>query len=128
MNSVFFCIDFSLWYYTTAIRNILSLWMNAMWFITHFFSIPLLTKTLFAPWKRMTDVYRREGVEELLATFVMNVMSRVLGTTVRLSILACGVVSLVLGVGMLFVILAVWVVLPVISVYLILYGVTLLLI
>ncbi len=125
MNSVFFCVDFSLWYYTTAIRNILSLWMNAMWFVTHFFSIPLLTKTLFAPWKRMTDEYRRTGIEEILATFIMNVMSRVFGATVRLFILACGIVSLLVTTLMLFVVVATWVVLPVVSAYLILYGVTL---
>lgn len=128
MNSVFFCFDFSLWYYTTAIRNILSLWMNAMWFVTHFFSIPLLAKTLFAPWKRMTDEYHRTGIEDIIATFIMNVMSRVFGAMVRLCILACGVFSLVCTTCMLFVTLAVWVVLPVVSAYFIVYGVTLFLI
>ena len=98
MSSVAFVVDFSLWYYSRAFYGIVSVWMNLMWFVTHFFSIPLLLKTLFAPWKRMTDSSHHAGLEDLLATIVMNIMTRIFGAIIRMCIILNGLFVLVLGV------------------------------
>jgi hypothetical protein len=118
-------LDFSFWYYTRAFRDIFAVWLNFMWFIVHFFSIPLLLRTLFAPWKRITDESRPKGIEDFFATHLMNAMSRVLGAVVRVIVIACGVLFLLIGTFLLFFVLALWVCLPVVSLAGFFYGVVL---
>lgn len=38
------------WHYTDALRNIWGILTNFVWFFYNFFSVPLLLKTLIAPW------------------------------------------------------------------------------
>lgn len=123
MSSVAFVVDFSLWYYSRAFYGIVSVWMNLMWFVTHFFSIPLLLKTLFAPWKRMTDSSHHAGLEDLLATIVMNIMTRIFGAIIRMCIILIGLFVLVLGVVALCVVVLSWAILPLLLLYSMLYGV-----
>ena len=125
MSGTFMLLDFSFWYYTRAFRDIFAVWFNFMWFIVHFFSIPLLLRTLFAPWKRITDESRPKSIEDFLATHLMNVMSRVLGAMARVAVIACGVLFLFIGILALFFVLALWVCLPVVSLAGFFYGVVL---
>ena len=114
------------WYYTRAFRDTLNVWDNLMWFAIHFFSIPLLMRTLFAPWKRMTDEYHRTGFEDILETFLMNMLSRVFGALVRIFFISAGLVFLVVGCLSLLVFLVVWVCMPVLALVSVVYGVALL--
>jgi hypothetical protein len=123
MKESYLILDFVGWYYTRAFRDILAVWSNVMWFLVHFFSIPLLLRTLFSPWKRMTDQYQRTGMEDLFETLVMNMMSRVFGAFVRLLIVGCGIFFLMLGVVSLFVVIVTWVFMPVLTLVSLLYGV-----
>jgi len=125
MSGTFMLLDFSFWYYTRAFRDIFAVWLNFMWFIVHFFSIPLLLRTLFAPWKRITDESRSKSVEDFFATHLMNAMSRVLGALVRVIVIACGVLFLLFGTLALFFVLALWVCLPVASLAGVFYGIVL---
>ena len=47
MTSPLFILDYLSWHYTRAFRDIGSVWLNFMWFILHFFSMPLFLRTLF---------------------------------------------------------------------------------
>jgi hypothetical protein len=126
MKEAYLFLDFPLWYYTGAFRDILGVWLNFMWFIYHFFSMPLLVRTLFSPWRRMTDSYRKGSIEEMLQSVVMNVMSRVFGAIVRLSLLICGAIFLSIGVLGLFIVLALWACTPVLLVIIMARGIALL--
>ncbi len=126
MKDAYLVLDFSVWYYTRAFRDILAVWMNFMWFILHFFSIPLLLRTLFSPWRRMTDSDKRTSIEDFMEAFVMNIMTRIFGAIVRLSIILCGILFLLLGVIALFAVIALWVCLPVLLIMALSTGVTLL--
>ncbi len=127
MQASYFILDFSLWYYTRAFRDILGVWLNFMWFIVHFFSIPLLLRTLFSPWRRMTDAYERKGLESLMTTFVMNIMTRIFGAIVRTTIIVCGLVVLIFGAILLFVTIALWITMPFLVLYSFFYGISILL-
>ncbi len=126
MQSSFALLDFSLWYYTRAFRDILSVWLNFMWFIVHFFSIPLLLRTLFAPWRRMTDEGEHRSVESFMEAFVMNIMTRVFGAITRIIIITIGLTFLVLGVLCLFIALGLWVAMPIVILFAITRGITIL--
>jgi ABC-type multidrug transport system fused ATPase/permease subunit len=126
MSSSFLLMDFFVWYYSAAFRDMFALWLNGMWFIVHFFSIPLLLRTLFAPWRRITDTYRRGSIEDLMETFVMNTMTRIFGAVVRSVIIFIGVVCLLVGSVALILSVLLWVALPVASLFAFIYGVKLL--
>src|SRR4030042_4311029 len=98
-------IVFWRWYYGQAIKDILTAWRNYIIFSLNYFSIPLLLKTLFAPWKR--DITRKpRGFDfgEFFEYFSFNAVSRVIGFFVRLLTVVAGIVFffLVIILGFLF--------------------------
>jgi len=82
------------WHYGQGVREIFQVAGNFLWFVAHFFSFKLLTKTLFAPWKRLGENYN--GGFDLAAfasTFVVNSLMRVVGFITRSVVLIVGFVS-----------------------------------
>lgn len=118
-------LDFIVWYYSKAIIDVLAVWFNFMWFITHFFSMPLLVRTLFSPWKRMTDDSTRRTIEGFFEAIVMNIMSRIFGAIARLSLIVIGLLALCAGVVGLCVVLACWLFSPFLIILSIFYGISL---
>ena len=120
-------VGYFAWHYSVrAFRDIFVVWTNLTWFVTHLFSIPLLLRTLFAPWKRVQEAYRRTGIEDLMETLVLNMLSRIFGAFIRLAIIATGLLALLLSAVMLFVTYAFWLAAPALIPFLFLYGVMLL--
>jgi hypothetical protein len=116
MGNALFIFDYLVWHYSRAFRDIGALWYNLVWFVTHFFSLPLLVRTLISPWKRLSDGYRREGVEKLMETFVFNLMSRVVGFVIRMALILAGLTVLTVLSLSLVVFLMVWLFLPFLAV------------
>ncbi|PJE59103.1 MAG: hypothetical protein COU83_00455 [Candidatus Portnoybacteria bacterium CG10_big_fil_rev_8_21_14_0_10_40_22] len=72
------------WYYAIAPKKILKTWRNVLSFGWNFFSIGLLFKTLFAPWKRdITKSTSGFDPKAWLESLVMNLISRLIGAFVR---------------------------------------------
>ena len=67
--------------------------------IRHYFSFPLLVKTLFSPWKRMMMEDKTPGFDPQIwfQTFTFNLVSRLVGFVVRTVLFFVGVVLIVLG-------------------------------
>lgn len=76
------------WHYSTALREIWGISTNFVWFLYHFFSIPILLKTLVAPWHKLGEKYKK-GFDPgaLLSTFVINTILRVVGFVVRIVVI-----------------------------------------
>lgn len=103
------------WYYTEAIKNILKGWRNFIIFSLEYFSIPLLLKTLFAPWKR--DITRRPrglDVKQLFESLVFNLISRGIGFIVRFLTIWVGILFFFLVIILGAVFFVVWLFLPLI--------------
>jgi hypothetical protein len=101
------------WYYGEAVKNVLAAWMNFIIFALNYFSIPLLLKTLFAPWKRdITRKPRGLDMKKFFDYLVFNLISRGLGFLVRVITILIGIVFLILVVvaGAIFFVL--WLVMP----------------
>lgn len=119
--------DYFLWHYGRAFAEIFKVWMSFLWFTIHFFSIPQLLQSWFAPFKRITE--RRErgfNFEDWLGYIIINLMSRIVGAIMRTILLLTGFASLtiVIIIGVLTYI--VWLALPFIIVGLLVSGVSLL--
>ena len=62
-----------------------------MMFAINFFSVPLLLKTFFAPWRRYKWRYPKGfDVLEFFNTLISNTFSRILGAIVRVVLIIIG--------------------------------------
>lgn len=89
-NNLFY--SWLVWHFKDAPLGILNGWKNFLKFSLDFFSIFPLLKTLFAPWKRISESY--EGLGDLtqsLEAFILNSFSRFLGFLVRSFLILIGV-------------------------------------
>jgi hypothetical protein len=116
------------WYYGEAIKDVLTGWKNYIIFSLNYFSIPLLLKTILAPWKRdITRKPRGFDIKKVFEYIAFNLISRGIGFLVRFFTIIVGIVFflLVLIFGLLFFI--VWLILPFAIVGLFIFAIILLL-
>ena len=84
MNALIFTKDYFSWHYGAALKKGLIIWRNFLWFVAHFFSIGLLFRTLFSPWKRMHEYYGRGfDLGRYFETLIINVIMRLVGFFAR---------------------------------------------
>lgn len=84
-------------------------------------SVPLLLRTLFAPWRRIIT-YGDNSIIEGMKAMVDNAVSRAVGFGVRIIVLLTALLGLV-GLGVAGIVLvALWPALPLISIGLIVWG------
>ncbi len=125
MNSALFVGSYVAWHYGAAFKRMYGIWTNFLWFCYHFFSLPVLLKTFFAPWERMHESYgKRLDPEAIAGAFIVNMLLRLVGMTLRLAVIVVGVAMFVITCigGVLFFIA--WALLPVGLLYLIFFGIT----
>lgn len=118
--------DYTKWHYGEAFKELFHVWFNFLWFIIHFFSLPQLSKSLIAPWKRMTEE-RTKGFdfETFLSYILINLLSRVVGFILRSAVIILGLTLLLLATLTGFSIFLFWVIAPVGIVVLLAFGASL---
>lgn len=85
------------WHYLEAYKEIFVVWRNMSWFVFHYFSLAQLTKTLFAPWKRITEEKRKSwDFEDFAGRVIVNLISRLIGAIMRLVVISVGLICLCL--------------------------------
>lgn len=86
---------FSLWFswqFYEMPKFLLSAWNNYLNFVSNVFSVGLLLKTFFAPWRKYNWSYPK-GLDIIgfLNTFISNVFSRILGAMMRIVLIVAGI-------------------------------------
>ncbi len=115
--------QFVIWYYTAALFNFIKISGDFIWFLYHFFSIPILIPTLFSKWKRIGDVRTRKfDIKDFFSVFIVNSIMRVIGFFIRFFVIITGILSIVLAIAVEMLIFVVWLFLPVIIVALFALG------
>jgi len=116
------------WHYGRAVKGLVGIWKNFIIFVREYYSIPLLLRTLVAPWRR--DITRRPrglDIKKLFESFAFNLISRSIGFFIRSITIIIGFICL-LGVIILGILaLIIWLLLPVILLFFIIKGLLLLL-
>ena len=123
MDIVKFLPNYFFWHYTEAFRNIWGIWTNFLWFTYNFFSLPILARTLFMPWQRLDEEYKKGfDVKEFSETLVVNSLMRIVGISMRLTVILVGSLALVsvvfLGLGA----FLLWALLPLVLIFLLAKG------
>lgn len=128
MSYFFILPSYLTWHYSEAFKDITRVWTNFLWFIFNFFSITILLKTFFSPWRRIQEGRTKEGFhpEDIAEAFVTTTVMRIIGMMLRSFIIIVGllVTLAVFWGGLLF--YAVWMLLPVLVPVSFIYGLSLL--
>ncbi len=105
------------WQFFDMPKNLLVAWGNFLKFNLNYFSIPLLLKTLFSPWRKYKWSYGKGfDIGRFLEVLFSNLISRILGAIMRIFLIVFGIIAevFIIFIG-LFLFLA-WLALPFISI------------
>jgi len=106
-----------LWHYTRGLVDCIKLGFGFVRFFFHFFSIPILLKTFFAPWQKLEERYAKGfDPKKFFSTLVINILMRAVGAIIRLFTIIIGLVALFGACVFSLVMLAFWIILPVLIV------------
>lgn len=125
MMTVPLLIVYIRWHFGTAFQEMYEFWKNLSWFGYHFFSIPLLVKTLFRPIYRINESTAPGtglNLELFFENLTFNVMARVVGFILRLFLIFCGGVYQLIIVIIGPILFLIWLFLPVLLLLLLILG------
>lgn len=106
------------WYLLEMPRRIIDGYVAYAKALTEAFSFLFLLRTLFSPWKSITDAYPTKGfnLEKIAETFAMNCTTRMVGAVIRLGAICAGVIAQALCLAAAAAFLALWLLYPVLLV------------
>ena len=104
------------WWYTDGWRKRVLLVSHRLDGTLDYFSMDLLLKTLFSPYRQISAGKVEGSLEVQLRALVDKLFSRVIGAFIRLIILLVGVITILLTVIIGFLMLVVWALIPLLPV------------
>jgi hypothetical protein len=115
------------WHYTRAINEFWHVAKNLLWFTVNFFSLTQLIRSLFSPFRRITEERgERFNFEDLAGYVLISLISRLLGFILRSIIILSGTVATI-GLGLLTLLTFVfWLIAPLVLITMIGFGIQLL--
>lgn len=106
-------IDWFFWQFFETPRFLFKVWNNYFMFAANFFSVLLLLKTFFSPWRRYIWQYPKEfSFGEFFYTFLSNIVSRVMGALMRIVLIIVGVCLQIFVVIVGAIVLIIWILIP----------------
>ena len=125
MLKVFF--EYLKWHYLEISKGILAAWQNYLKFYLNYYSIPLLLKTLFSPWRNYRWVINNNFViQERIEVFVSNLISRLIGAMMRIFLIVFGFLIEITVIAIGLILFLFWLFLPLIMLIGFIYGLQLL--
>ena len=124
MNTRFVVIHYLSWHYSVALASFSVIYRDIIFFVADYFSLPILLKSFFAPWRRLAEPYpeNKFNLSEIAAVVVVNSLMRLVGVIMRSIIIIVGLIVLVATIIFYPIILLLWLALPVIVLLFLLVG------
>ena len=108
-------VTWFLWHFYEMPKFLLGVWKNYIFFALNYFSLPVLLKSLFAPWRKYKWNYPKGiNVAEFFSTLVSNAFSRLIGALVRIILIAAGIIFQVFVIFAGLIIFLLWLAVPII--------------
>ncbi len=103
------------WHFIEMPKFLLDVWQNYILFVSHYFSLPILLKSLFAPWRKYIWNYPKGfDPKEFFSTLASNIISRLLGFFVRSILVILGIIAQICVIFIGAAVFLFWVLLPLI--------------
>ncbi len=119
-------IEYYKWHYGRSLAEFFKISKTFFGFLIHFFSISLLLRTLFHPWRRMKEQYSGGlDLKALFSSLIVNTLMRLIGIISRLVIILLGIFTLLSSFVVSVVGFIVWIFLPLISIGCVVAGISL---
>ena len=112
------------WHYGEALTDWWRIVGNFIWFFFHMFSIDLLLRTLFSPFKRLQEE-RKKGswaFEDWGGAIIINVLMRLIGFGVRTMFIAVGLIFIIFTAMVGAIAFVFWLILPLMVAFLLVFG------
>jgi len=123
MVALRFIGEYFAWHYSEALLDVVRIWKNILRFLYEFFSISLLLRTLFTPWKRLGEERRKKfDFGDMLGVFIVNTIMRIIGTAMRAVLIIFGIIAIALCLIAGVLVLFLWIFAPLIIVILLAVG------
>ncbi|SRR6266567_1410640 len=116
-------LEFFGWWYGAGWQLLARNMQRRMRGISRMFSVAILIRTIFAPWKRIIT-YPGAGLDAKMRALADNMVSRFVGFTIRLFVLIAAGLMLLLGGIASVVELIIWPLLPIAALVLLVRGIT----
>lgn len=117
MNFFTFLPQYVLWHYSVALVDLARAVSNFFWFLWNFFSIELLARSFFVPWKRLGET---QG--SFVGRAIVGVAMRAIGIVARLALFALAAFAFVVAALASLGALLVWLALPFAIAFLLFIG------
>lgn len=121
-------VQYAIWHYTEAIRELFLIWRNIIWFFWNLFSIPVLLGSLFSPFHRIQENVKKGGLdlEAIGGAIVVNLIMRLVGFFLRTLVIVIGIFCITVSAITAVASILVWVLMPLVIPGLFSAGVTML--
>ena len=121
MENIF--LQYLSWQFLEVPANILRAWRNFLKFNLNYFSIPLLFKSFFSPWRRYSVPYGRGfDIRRFFETLISNLIFRFLGMIMRSFLIIIGLLVEVFIIFGGLTIFFGWLILPILLIFGIYHG------
>lgn len=114
---VMLMVGFLSWWYTRGWATFVQKFINKLRGMADFFSLGLLFKTFFAPFRQL-DAYTSDNasLQQQFHEFFDKLLSRLVGAAVRFLVIICGIISLVATMIGGFLAICIWPVMPILPI------------
>jgi hypothetical protein len=116
-------LEFFTWWYSRGWQQLAKNMERRITLTSSMFSVPILLRTLFAPWKRIIT-YPGSSIEAKIRAFSDNMVSRFVGFMVRIFVLFTAAIMLLIVSVVALIELVAWPLLPIVVLVLLAKGVT----
>jgi hypothetical protein len=111
-------VTWFLWQFYEMPKFLLLVWKNYMDFASNFFSLELLFKTFFSPWRRYKWRYPKGlDILEFFNTLISNAFSRILGAMMRVVLIIIGIIFQIIVIVAGFFIFTGWLLTPFVIIF-----------
>ncbi len=91
-----FSLHYIYWHYTKALSDLSKIIGNFVWFVLQLFSVSLLCRTFFMPFKRIQDAPTSIlHPEAFIEAVMVNTIMRLVGMVLRAILILCGLLGVV---------------------------------
>ncbi|MBI2113181.1 MAG: hypothetical protein HYT50_01200 [Candidatus Wildermuthbacteria bacterium] len=120
---VLLLVEYAKWHFFIMPLEILKAWRNIVVFSLNYFSLPLLLQTLFSPWRRIEWKGTGKFDPGMFAQNMFgNLISRVIGASIRIWVIALGILGLFAALAGGAAVFVAWIIMPLAIFLFFVYG------